>query len=278
MALLETVLLQGTRAAQPAASAVGPASLYSVTDEDFLIEQSDGAAWNQYGPTPGGGSGGAGDFEVVSKHSLACFAGFTAGGYGIMPVGTEGLGIAGSGNTRLLTATNSWFDLVTAAAGTAQARVHSGGFTLFQRRHDIDAQFIIIAPTTLTNVRVWVGLTSAAFGDVDTHGGHCAAFRFSSVAGDTGWRACTRDGATQTTSANIGTVVSATEYRLRIRCVLAGTPTVYFSVNGGAETAQTANLPTSSQDLGFGVCCVAQAASARNVSFGRCLIKWGTAV
>lgn len=54
MALLEDVLRIGDRASQPAATAVSPGTLYAVNDEAFLIEQSDGAAWNQYGPTPGG--------------------------------------------------------------------------------------------------------------------------------------------------------------------------------------------------------------------------------
>lgn len=52
---LDDVLLIGTRAAQPAAGDVAPGTLYAVNDEDFLIEQSDGSAWTQYGPTAGGG-------------------------------------------------------------------------------------------------------------------------------------------------------------------------------------------------------------------------------
>lgn len=265
-----------TRAGQGALTPV-PGMMTAISDEDYLIEQYDGTDWQQFGPTPGGSSS-AGDFEVINQQTLAIVPGFDGGSYQMVGIGTAGLTIAGSANARLATSTNMMFDFVTAAAGTAQARVHTGVFTILQRRHDFDFKAQIIAPTTLTSVRLWVGLTSAAFGDVDTHGGHCAAFRFSSVAGDTGFRAITRDGATQTTSANIGTVSSATAYLLRIRGVLAGTPTCYFSVNGGAETAQTTNLPTSTQDLGMGVCVVAQAASARNVSVGRILCKWGTTI
>lgn len=43
--LLEQVLLRGTRAGQPAANAVAPGTLYSVSDEG-IIEQSDGTAWS----------------------------------------------------------------------------------------------------------------------------------------------------------------------------------------------------------------------------------------
>ena len=57
MAKLEDVILRGTRAAQPAANAVSPGTVYSVTNESFLQEQSDGSAWAQYGPTPVSSSG-----------------------------------------------------------------------------------------------------------------------------------------------------------------------------------------------------------------------------
>ena len=56
MALLEVVILRGTRAAQPLATAVSTGSLYSVTDESNIIEQSTGAAWVAYSPTSGAGS------------------------------------------------------------------------------------------------------------------------------------------------------------------------------------------------------------------------------
>ena len=49
---LDAVILRGTRAAQPAATAVVAGTLYCVTDEGHFIEQSTGATWVQYGPTP----------------------------------------------------------------------------------------------------------------------------------------------------------------------------------------------------------------------------------
>lgn len=56
MPLFGDVVTFGIRADQPLATDVSPGTLYSVTDESFLIEQSDGSAWNQYGPTGGGGA------------------------------------------------------------------------------------------------------------------------------------------------------------------------------------------------------------------------------
>jgi hypothetical protein len=55
MAYPDSILLIGTRAAQPAATDVAPGTLYSVTDESNLVEQSDGAAWATYAGAGGGG-------------------------------------------------------------------------------------------------------------------------------------------------------------------------------------------------------------------------------
>lgn len=54
MTKLQEVILEGIRADQPAANTVAIGTLYSVTDESYLIEQSDGATWTQYGPPAGG--------------------------------------------------------------------------------------------------------------------------------------------------------------------------------------------------------------------------------
>ncbi len=52
MALLADVLLQGTRAAQPAATTVADGTLYYVTDE-FVLEQSAATTWSAYSGTSG---------------------------------------------------------------------------------------------------------------------------------------------------------------------------------------------------------------------------------
>ena len=56
MALPTTILQRGARAAQPAATAVAAGTLYCVTDENFVLEQSTGAAWQDYSPTGGSGT------------------------------------------------------------------------------------------------------------------------------------------------------------------------------------------------------------------------------
>src|SRR4029453_14198886 len=51
---LDDVIQRGPRASQPAASAVVPGTLYSVTDEGDIIERSSGTAWEAYSPVPSG--------------------------------------------------------------------------------------------------------------------------------------------------------------------------------------------------------------------------------
>jgi hypothetical protein len=50
MALPSTILQRGTRAAQPAIADVLIGTVYCVTDESNILEQSDGAAWQDYSP------------------------------------------------------------------------------------------------------------------------------------------------------------------------------------------------------------------------------------
>lgn len=48
--LLENVILRSTRALQPAATVVGPGTLFCVTDESHILERSSGVAWEAYSP------------------------------------------------------------------------------------------------------------------------------------------------------------------------------------------------------------------------------------
>jgi len=54
MALLEEVHLRDTRANQPAAAADNKGVIYCVTDEDLILERSNGSAWQAYSPSLAG--------------------------------------------------------------------------------------------------------------------------------------------------------------------------------------------------------------------------------
>jgi hypothetical protein len=66
---LDDVLQRGTRAAQPAAAAVVPGTLYSVSDEGYRVEQSDGSAWAIY--VAGGALGMAYPFRAATTSQTA---------------------------------------------------------------------------------------------------------------------------------------------------------------------------------------------------------------
>jgi hypothetical protein len=50
MALPSAILRRGSRASQPAATAVAAGTIYQVTDEPFISEYSDGSAWQIWSP------------------------------------------------------------------------------------------------------------------------------------------------------------------------------------------------------------------------------------
>jgi hypothetical protein len=128
---------------------------------------------------------------------------------------------------------------------------------------DIDVTCEFLTPADITNIRFWFGLSSASpTTDTDTLGsgstGGALCFRYSTAAGDGGWVGYTAAGGGGSThvSATILAIAASTAYKLRVRFVRAGTPTVYFSINDGTETAMTANLPATggSQMVVLGVC------------------------
>jgi hypothetical protein len=85
MASLTDALLRDTRANQPAATGVGSGTLYCVSDEGDILEQSDGAAWTPYSPVPG-------DFADLGDipDTLAAIAALTgSAGKGIELTGTN---------------------------------------------------------------------------------------------------------------------------------------------------------------------------------------------
>lgn len=86
MARLQDVILQGLRADQPLATSVPIGTLYGVTDEDDLIERSDGSAWVTYSPSGSGITQLTGEViagpGVGSQAAVLSTTGVVAGTYG----------------------------------------------------------------------------------------------------------------------------------------------------------------------------------------------------
>lgn len=155
----------------------------------------------------------------------------------------------------------------TTAAGGATAGIISTTFNLVRRTYNPFWGVIIRtadAADILTD-RIWVGLCSAAPGNVDTIAGatEFAGFRWSTVAGDAGFVPVTKDATTQNVGTPIGTVATNTRYLLTLEFDNSN-GVVYFRVNDSAAQAVTLNLPQAATELGFVVLLTTTVATAKN--------------
>jgi hypothetical protein len=157
-----------------------------------------------------------------------------------------------------------------ATAGTVSGWATT--FNLVQRRHSPTLNILVRTPADITSLRYWIGFFSAAITNVDdaAAGTQVMGFRFSTIAGDAGWRAICDDGTTATIGADTMPILTAdTPYMLRIRVDGSGGGTVYFSVNNNTEMAINTNVPVAGQNLGLACYLVNQVAAARSLRFGR---------
>lgn len=122
-------------------------------------------------------------------------------------------------------------------------------FYMVDAGNGYDAVIHFRTDASLTGMRIWVKMGQSNDANADTMGGLGLGFRYSTVAGDAGFLGVSRDGVTQATWGQVGSNIAAnTHYWLRMRQV--GT-TGYLSVNDGAETAVTTNLPVAGNAVGL---------------------------
>lgn len=152
-----------------------------------------------------------------------------------------------------------------AVAGNG-AGPQSAGSAQISPEHDPARVVLIRTGADVTSVRIWCLLTNAAISDSDDQpgggGSQFIGFRFSTAAGDTGWRGAVRDGSNINLTSNIGTVAADTVYRLKFRKVGG---TVYFSVNGSAEVSLAANLPADGTQMFWNDRIITQTNDARTL-------------
>ena len=164
--------------------------------------------------------------------------------------------------------TTTYTNLVSPALLGGIATLASTIYTELRPDYSPMMTFVIRTDSVLTTCRYWIGFVSSAMSNADDQSGAYVAFRFSSVAGDTGWRAIVDTGSANTISANIGTVTASTQYKLDIQIDFANSK-CYFRVNGGAWTVVSA-VPPSGTTLGIN-CGVSSTAvvTARNIAISR---------
>lgn len=135
-------------------------------------------------------------------------------------------------------------------------------------------EFILKTGSDITLQRQWWGIGSTPFiSNNDTLANKFIGFRYSTAAGDTGWRPVLNDGSTQNTGTAIGTVLADTVYKLRFRIDDAAA-IVYFSVNDSAEQSLNTNYPAASTDMIaiFGLYTLDSA--ARSILVSRMEVRW----
>lgn len=158
----------------------------------------------------------------------------------------------------------------------ANSRPSGGGLSSVNVGLEFDLVAVVILSSDLTTQRIWVGLDEGggAFNNGDTPGAGIAryAFRYSSVAGDTGWRGQVSDGTTTNTTSAIKSVAADTRYVLRIRgdrsvgSPAGLNPTLYFSVDDEPEVTLS-GVPSSDEQMELGLSIYNTAAGARSFDY-----------
>jgi hypothetical protein len=274
MILNDVILPPDTRANQPAANTVPVGATFYVTDE-FLLERSNGSTWEEYATPPGGGASSGIDFMVSHVVSYgSCFAGGTPTDY---TLGTTNNLTEEGTQTGVIASANLFINYASGGVSGNSAGALTS-FSLFRADLNPDFQIIFRTPSTMTDVRLHIAFISSTQTNSDDYAAHGAGFRYSTVAGDTGWTPITRNGATQSAGTAIGSAPAAdTIYKLRIRTIDQGV-TWKFSVNGGAEQDKTTHVPTASTTMGLYFKVITQTGSARNIGFCRAQVKYGASV
>lgn len=148
-------------------------------------------------------------------------------------------------------------------------------FNQLRLDHNVIAEFYIKTGSDVSSIRYWVGLASADATDVDTlaAGTKFVGFRFSTVAGDAGWRPVLNNGSSQSVGTAIGSVAASTAYKLRIR-VDSANAQAYFSVNDSAEQLLATNFPTVTNEMGIIIDVMSQVVGARNILVASFEVGW----
>lgn len=174
---------------------------------------------------------------------------------------------------------STYINLLSGGAAGNLAGYTTATFNLVRRQHNpvFDIVMRTGAAGDIANIRFWIGLFSAAPTNVDTlaAGTSAIAFRYSTVAPDTGWTPVTSDGASQSTATAIGTVAASTRYLLTIE-VDDTNGLARFRVNNDLTTERTISttLPAAATELGASWYIITTAAAAKNWKFSRCVCEY----
>jgi hypothetical protein len=129
---------------------------------------------------------------------------------------------------------------------------------------------VIQIPAVVSNIRVYVGLCAAQVTNVDNLVTSFLGLRYSTVAPDAGWMACTSDGVTTDVLAT-GTGVAADTLYL-LEGWWDGT-NWWASANGSTPVSLAANVPADATELGWTCSLITTTASAKNMWISRMYVE-----
>lgn len=101
----------------------------------------------------------------------------------------------------------------------------------------------------ISSTRAWFGFTDTSpLSTDDPASAHLAAFRYSTVAGDSNWMACVKDGSTLNAQSTGVAVAIDTMYLFRVE---TDASEIRFYINGTLVYTHTSNLPGLDQSMGY---------------------------
>jgi hypothetical protein len=185
-------------------------------------------------------------------------------------------GVAAPTTTATLTSSNqadsTYINLQCAAVANTSFSYVTASYNLVRRAHN-PRLTVVLQMVDITALRMWIGFTSAAVTNADTVAGatEFAGFRFSTVAGDTGFVPVTKDATTQTTGSAMNAIAASTRYVLNVELTSSS---AIFTINNGTPTVVLSTLPATATDLGVNLTFITQAATAKNWLFSRCWVDF----
>lgn len=240
---------------------------YRDTNTGYLFRKTGGADDSKWGwyyvPTPGPGMDG-GAPVWFGRQLNDSSSSSVSGPFGI----DTAVGFTGGTTARAYVAGLGWINtLTTAAVINNHVYLNSATGQVRWWEDDLDLVFTVRTASDISSVRLWAGVSTAVITDTDSIGGSNMLFRYSTAATDGGWVMYTRDGAASSVTSVIASIAASTTYRLRLRFIRSGTPTLYSSVNDGAEVSKTTNLPATGATSFWMWGCTTKAAASREFSW-----------
>ena len=142
-----------------------------------------------------------------------------------------------------------YFLSYSAASGIAQGCRGDSNYTLVDMQHN-PIFYAYIKTGAASSQRIHIGLMSTLQGNTDNLTGVGFSLLFPPTLGNIVIRS--HDGVTESASGTtLGAWAASAYYLVKLRVVMAGTPTIYASINGGTEISKTTNIPTGTQSLGW---------------------------